>query len=193
MQRRILLVGVLILALILTVLAVVMFTNSPSTFRGTVYNPPIPAANIALTDYNGHPFLSHDLRGKVVLVFFGYTNCPDECPLTMAKLKQTFDLLGSQGTDARVLLVTTDPARDNADALKKYLAQFNPAFMGLTGTPEELQNVWRDYGVAVMDAGATHSNRVYVIDRAGSLRLTFPYEMEPDAMASDLRILLGEK
>lgn len=193
MERKSLIVGVSILTVMVTLIAGFIFTRKPAAFAGTVYTPPLDAANIALTDHNGQSFKSQDLRGKVMLVFFGYTNCPDECPLTLAKLKQTFDLLGAQSADAQVLLVTTDPARDTPQILKAYLANFNPSFLGLTGTPEELQKVYGDYGVAVLDGGETHSSRVYVVDRNGKLRVTFPSEMQPNEMASDLKILLGEK
>ena len=194
MDKRTLLVGVASFLLIAAVaVGTILFSRSAS-FNGTTYGKPYPSApEIVLTRDNGISFRLSEMRGKVVLVFFGYTNCPDECPLTMAKLKQTFDLLGAQSADAQVLFVTTDPVRDGPDVLKRFTAQFNPAFIGLSGSLEEMQKVWGDYGVLVEDAGATHSNRVYVIDRNGMLRLTFPYEMEPDAMASDVEKLLSEK
>ena len=194
MDRKTLLVGIAAFLLIVLVAVGTLLFSKTASFHGTTYGEPYPAApEIALTQGNGSSFQLSGMRGKVVLVFFGYTNCPDECPLTMAKLKQTFTLLGAQSTDAQVLFITTDPIRDNADVLQKYTAQFNSTFIGLTGTLEQMQKVWNGYGVVAENGGATHSNRVYVVDRNGMLRLTFPYEMEPDAMASDIKILLSEK
>jgi protein SCO1/2 len=132
-------------------------------------------------------------RGKVAVVFFGYTHCPDVCPLTLAKLKQALQELGDSSGDVQVLLVTTDPARDTPEQLQEYVSTFNPAFLGLTGAPEQLEKVWADYGVMVMDGGETHSSRVYVIDRAGNLRLTFSADLQPQDIAHDLALILAEE
>jgi len=164
----------------------------PRGFVGTEFEPARPAPPIALTDHEGQAFERDRTRGQVVLVYFGYTHCPDECPLTMAKLADAFDLLNEDGSRVRVLLVTTDPIRDTADALRSYLAAFHPSFLGLTGTPTQLGLVYEGYGVVVMDDGETHTNRIYVIDRHGDLRLTLPYEATASEIASDLRALLSE-
>jgi protein SCO1/2 len=111
----------------------------------------------------------------------------------MAKLRQALDMLGDDSKGIQVLLVTTDPANDGPEQLKGYLANFHPEFLGLYGTPEELQTVWSDYGVIVMDGGETHSTRTYVIDQNGDLAMTFPYEMDAADMAADLRLLLRSK
>jgi protein SCO1/2 len=184
--------GLGILIILISTIAVVLFTQKKS-FHGAVITPPLPAAEIKLTDQNGQPFVLSNLRGKVVLVFFGYTNCPDECPLTMAHLKQTLELLGDRADDVQVVMVTTDPARDTAQALKDWLVRFNPTFLGLLGTPDELAKTYSNYGVLVEDGGTTHSTFVYVIDRAGNLRLTFLSDMYAQDMADDLAILLREK
>ena len=185
-------VGLAILVFTLLVIGLALPNFTKSAFAGTLYAPALPAPEIELTDHNGRPFELSSLRGKPVLIYFGYTNCPDECPLTMARLSQAFDLLNEDGRNVQVLLVSTDPARDTPEALKTYLARFHPSFLGLTGSHQELEKVYRDYGVIVMDDGGTHSNRVYVIDRFGYLRLTFMYELTPSDIASDLKILLRE-
>ena len=105
-----------LIAVLAIVAGVHISTNKPS-FHGAVINPPIPAAEIKLTDSNGGPFALSGLRGKVVILYFGYTNCPDECPLTMAHLKLAMDLLGSQSKKVQVVMVTTDPARDTAQSM----------------------------------------------------------------------------
>ena len=181
-----------LLVLVLGVVALVAPTFSRPAFAGTVFEPPLPAQEFTLTDHSGHSFRLSDVLGKVVLIYFGYTHCPDECPLTMAKLVVAFDLLNENGADIQVLLVTTDPARDTPQELRAYLARFHQSFRGLTGSPEQLGLVYGDYGVTVLDGGETHANRVYVIDRAGNLRLTFPYEMTASAIASDLKMLVRE-
>ncbi len=192
MQRKTLWISLALIVVLAAIAAVLWVTREP-TLRGAVIEPPLAAAEIKLTDFKGRPFLLSNLRGRIVLIYFGYTNCPDECPLTMAHLKQAVDMLGSRTQDVQVLMVTTDPARDTPEVLKDWLAKFDPAFLGLWGTPEELARVWRDYGVTVEDGGETHSNFVYVIDRAGHLRETFLPDTLPYDEAADVRILLGEK
>lgn len=192
MQRKTLWMGITIIG-ILTVATAVIYLNQKNSLLGAIINPPAPAAEINLTDSNGKPFALSNLRGKVVLLYFGYTNCPDECPLTMAHLKQVFDTLGDKSKDVQVIMVSTDPARDTQQALKDFMAKFNPAFLGLTGTTEELQKAWQDYGVSVENSGETHSTFLYVIDRAGNIRETFQPDSQPDSIASDVGFLLKGK
>ena len=175
-------------------------------YQGSVFNPPAPAENIRLADQNGSPFQLSDQKGKVVLLYFGYTNCLDVCQITMAELKQVKTELKDQADKVSVVFVTTDPARDNAGVVKEFLARFDPSFIGLTGNLADLQPVWQAYGVyqakiddAHSDSQANsssyevdHSTRVYVIDPNGDLRMTFPYGMEVNAMVSDLTHLFKE-
>ena len=192
MERKVMLVGVNILAILLIVTAAVLFTNK-KPYSGAVIEPPLPLPEISLTDQTGAGFRSGSLRGKIVLIYFGYTNCKEECPLTMAKLKQVLASLDELAADVQVLMVSTDPSRDTPRAMQEFLAPFQPGFLGLTGSPAELQKIWDAYGVTVLDGGETHSNLIYVIDRAGELRLTFFYETQPADIASDLRRLLREQ
>ena len=110
----------------------------------------------------------------------------------MAKLKEVLSELKERSNNIVVIMVTTDPGRDSPEKLKNYLVNFNPRFLGLSGSVNDLEKVWKDYGVTVLDGGETHSDRVYVIDRQGRFRLTFPFEMSPADIAGDLRILLDE-
>jgi protein SCO1 len=179
--------------LLATVLAAFIYEFlRPQPYKGVVINPPPFATDFSLTDHNGKSFDLVSEKGKVVLLFFGYTNCPDECPATLAKLKYVSEVLGNPDSEMQVLMVTTDPERDTAGQLKDYLANFNPDFLGLLGSPEVLGQVYKSYGVTVLDGGETHSSRIYVIDRDGRLRLTFPAEMSPDDMANDVKHLLQE-
>ena len=192
MNRRLFFLGVGILVLLITVAAIVYTTNKP-TFKGAVITPPWSAPEIKLTDQNGQPFTMSNQRGKVVLLFFGYTNCPDECPLTMAHLKLVLESLGDQAKDVQVVMVSTDPARDTPQALKDFMNHFNPSFLGLTGPLGELQKAWRGYGVTVEGGGETHSTYLYVIDLSGNIRETFLPDAEPNNITADVRLLLKEK
>ena len=111
----------------------------------------------------------------------------------MAHLKLALEQLGGSSKEVQVLMVSTDPARDTQQSLKDFLGKFNPTFLGLTGSPEELQKVWKDYGVTVMNGGETHSVYLYVIDPAGDIRETLRLEAEPKDIAADVRLLLRGK
>lgn len=185
--------GAFALVAVLVVTGAALYVTRKTSFHGAVINPPIQAADIQLTDHNGQQFQLSTLKGKVVILYFGYTNCHEECPLTMAHLKEAFDALGEKSKDVQVVMISTDPARDTQAALKEFLRKFNPTFLGVTGTPDELAKAWSDYGVTVLDNGETHSNYIYVIDRSGYLRLTFLPDTSPDDESADLKMLLTEK
>ena len=193
MNRRLLFLGLGILAVLLLATVIFYVARNPPSLQGSVITPPWPAPEIQLTDHNGQPFTLSDQQGKVVLLFFGYVNCPDECPLTMAHLKLAVESLGDQAKDIQVAMVSTDPARDTPQALGDFMGHFDPAFLGLTGTQEELQKAWKDYGVTVEDGGETHSVYVYVIDPSGNIRETLLPDSEPQIIANDVRLLLKGK
>jgi len=192
MQRKLISVGIGILVLLVILTAFVYFTNQPS-LRGAVINPPWPAPEINLTDQNGKPFTMSAQRGKVVLLYFGYVNCPDECPLTMAHLKLVRESLRDRAKDVQVAMVSTDPVRDTPQALKDFMEHFDPSFLGLTGAPAELQKAWKDYGVTVEEGGETHSVFLYIIDPAGNVRETYLPDAEPKDIAADVGLLLKGK
>ncbi len=190
MDRKLIWGGIALLALLSLAAGVLLITRKPS-FHGSVIDPPMPASEISLTDSNNQPFALSSQRGKVVLMYFGYTNCPDECPLTMAKLKLAMDSLGKAAGNVQVIMVTTDPTRDSPAQLKKYVTQYNSSFLGLTGTADQLQQVYKAYGVAADNNGQAHTTFLYVIDPAGNLRLTFiGPEMNPQDVADDVQTLL---
>ena len=192
MQQKAVWVGMASVITVALGAAIWLITVKPE-LHGAVINPPAPAAEIRLEDFNGRSFTLSSLRGKVVVLYFGYTNCPDECPLTMAHLKLASDQLGNDAKDLRVVMISTDPKRDNADAMKAFLAKFSPDFIGLVGTPDDLAKVWRDYGVTVEDGGETHSYFIYVIDPTGNFRETFLPDSTPADMAADVRMLASGK
>lgn len=164
-----------------------------SPLKGAVISPAVSAAEINLKDHNGQPFQLSSFRGKVVLVFFGFSNCVDECPTTLALIRQALDTVGDGSKDVVVVMVSTDPANDTPESMKEFMGRFNPAFLGLLGTPDELAKAWQDYGVVVEDGGETHSSLTYVVDKKGSLRETFlPDTTASDDIAADLKFLLAE-
>lgn len=151
-----------------------------------------------LTDQNGKPRSLVDFKGKVVLLFFGYTHCPDVCPTTLAKLAQVRKSLGTDAGRVQVLFVTVDPARDTPQRLVQYLAQFNPSFVGLWGNETAIAQTAKAFKVAheihhdTQGHGTTvdHSGGVYAFDSRGRLRL-YISQGEPAAdIAHDIRLLL---
>jgi protein SCO1/2 len=182
-----------IVSLILILIILVSCSVFKPAFKGQVIEPLAAAPEISMTDQNGNPFQLSAMRGKVVLVFFGFTNCVDECPLTMAHIKLALESLGDNAKNVQVVMVSTDPVRDTPQTLQNFLGKFDSLYLGIPGSVDSLTKVWNDYGVVVLDGGETHSSFTYVIDMRGSLRLTFDPETTPEDMASDLKILLAGK
>ena len=189
MQNKNLLLRITTLALL--IMSIISACGAPA-LKGDVISP-TAAANINLTDHNGQPFQLGDHRGKVSLVFFGFSNCVDECPAVLALIRKALETDGLTSKEVMVVMVSTDPAGDTPQSMKEFMGKFNPGFLGLLGTPEELAKVWQDYGVTVMDGGETHSSFTYVIDKRGNLRETFLPEATSDDIAADVKVLLAEK
>ena len=199
MNMRVMQVGLGLLVLIGVVMAAVLLFPKTDTFRGTLYDPASPAPEILLNRDNGSSFRLSEQRGDVVLLFFGYTSCPDVCPTTLSELRKVNTELGGNANQVKVVFVTVDPERDTPEQIQKYVSIFNPAFIGLSGSLEELEPVWKDYGVyreveQVSSSASgylvTHSARVYLIDRDGNLRLSYSYGTPTDDIVHDLKILL---
>jgi protein SCO1/2 len=180
------------IVVLVVISAASLFTNRPPAFRGETINPTLPAAEINMTDANGNPFQMSALRGKVVLLYFGFVNCPHECPLTLAHYKQALDLLGEDAKDVQVVMISTDPLRDTPQALRDFLSKFDASFIGIPGSPDQLEKIWKDYDVDVLEGGETHSSYTYVIDRRGKLRVNFTPETSAEDIVSDLKNLLAE-
>lgn len=153
---------------------------------------------LRLTDHTGKARSMDDFKGKVVALFFGYTNCPDVCPTTMSDLKQTMKLLGEQANDVQVLFVTLDPARDTQEVLAQFVPAFDPRFIGLRGTEEEIAAtaaVFKIFSNKVKSEGASgytldHSAGMYVFDKAGKIRLYVEYGEKPADLSNDLKTLM---
>ena len=199
MDKKTLLVGLAAFLLIGVVAAGVFLFSKPASFRGTTYAEPYPVApEIELTRVGGTSFRLSEMRGKVVMLFFGYTSCPDVCPTTMAELKQALEKLGDKADQVQVLFVTVDPERDTPERAQEYVNHFNSDFIGLSGTEQDLAKVWNGYGVfrEIVDGTSAagylvnHTARVTVIDQDGNLRVSFPFDTPVEDVVHDLKLLL---
>ena len=156
------------------------------------------ARDFQLTDHNGQPRSLKDFQGKVAVLFFGFTQCPDVCPTAMAELAQIKQSLGADGDRLQGLFVTVDPERDTPEVLKAYMANFDPSFLALRTSPEGLAALAKDYKIYYKKVeGKTptsytmdHSAGSYVYDPQGRLRLYVRYGMGAEALTADVRRLL---
>ena len=155
-------------------------------------------ANFTLTDQDGQPFQLTRLRGKIVLLFFGYTSCPDACPTTLSKLSRAYKMLGAERDRVVTLFVSVDPGRDTPRVLKEYLKYFRINSMGLTGTKEEIDAVVNLYGaryeIEKSDSAAgyhiNHSTDLYLLDQKGEVARRFKYDDRAQAIADGIRQLI---
>jgi protein SCO1/2 len=156
------------------------------------------ARDLALTDHNGQPRSIKDFQGKVVVVFFGYTQCPDVCPTSMAELAEIRKLLGSDGERLQGLFVTLDPERDTREVLKAYMTNFDPSFLALRPELDKLPQLAKDFKIFYKKVdGKTpgsytmdHSAGSYVFDPQGRVRLYSRYGSGAAPLAADIRLLL---
>lgn len=154
--------------------------------------------NFALVDHNGQVRHLSDFAGKVVVVFFGYTQCPDVCPTTLAELAEVKKLLGKNGDRLQALFVTVDPERDTPELLKAYMANFDPGFLALRPEPAALPAVAKDFKIYYKKVGGAssssytmdHSAGSYVYDGQGQLRLFTRYGSGAPVLAADLALLM---
>lgn len=158
------------------------------------------ARDFQLSDHNGQIRSLKDFQGKVIVMFFGYTQCPDVCPTSMTELAQVKKLLGSQGEKLQGLFVSLDPARDKPEMLKAYMANFDPTFLALTPTPEQLPALSKEFKIYFKKVdGPTptsytldHSAGSYIFDANGRVRLYARYGAGAQPMAADIQLLLKQ-
>ena len=156
------------------------------------------AKDFQLTDHNGQTRTLKDFRGKLVIIFFGYTQCPDVCPTSMAELAEVKKLLGKDGDKLQGIFVTVDPERDTTELLKAYMANFDPTFLALRPTPDQLVALAKDFkiyykrvdGKTPTSYTMDHSAGSYTYDTEGRLRIYNRYGMGAQAMADDAKVLL---
>lgn len=166
---------------------------------GGAINPPQPAADFTLKDIHGAPFRLAAQQGKIVLLYFGYTHCADACPMTLANLARVRKALGADAAQVEVVFVTTDPERDTSEVMQKYLANFDPTFVGLRGDWADVSPILQKYfgsSAKQLDVGTSgsysvdHTTFIYVIDRKLQWRVLFAPNSKIEDMVSDLRYLL---
>jgi protein SCO1/2 len=174
--------------------------GSKPAFRAVDITGAEYARELALSDADGRARTLADFKGKVTLVFFGYTQCPDVCPTTMAELAAVKRALGAKGDRVQGVFVSVDPERDTPQVLKAYVGNFGADFVGLTGTPEEIAAAARNFKVFYAKApGRTegsytvdHTAGSYVFDAQGRVRLFVRYGSGAEALRHDLELLLAE-
>lgn len=162
----------------------------------------LPDLKFQMTDDLGQPVTAATYHGKVALLYFGYTHCPDVCPLTLVHLHTVLQKLGKPADDVRVLFVTVDPARDTVPVLHQYVTAFDPRIVGLTGTRDAIAQLAKRYRAFYKPEPAkasssgnyevTHSSAIYVFDREGRARLLATPGDSNDAILHDLKILLEQ-
>ena len=169
------------------------FTNTDVTGLGY-------ARDFALKDFNGKPRSMADFKGKAVVIFFGYTQCPDICPTTMHDLGEVMKQLGPSADKVQVLFITVDPERDTAQLLSQYVPAFDKRFLGLTGTLPEIDKTAKDFHVYYQKVeGKTkdsysmdHTAGLYIYDPEGRIRVFAGNTAPMDSIVHDLKILLGQ-
>jgi len=180
----------------LLVVVVSFFTDPPKMTEPDPAELFNPSANFTLTGTGGEPFQLQDLRGKIVLLFFGYTSCPDACPNTLAKLQRTFNRLSKEQIErVRTVFISVDPERDNPKVLKEYIEYFGVNAIGLTGTKEEIDKVVKTYHAHYMIIpGETsnwysinHTTTVFLHDKQGKVRYRSLYDETPEQLAEAIR------
>jgi protein SCO1 len=155
--------------------------------------------DFSLTDQDGRTFRLEDVRGRPVFLFFGYTSCPDMCPMTMSRIMSAQDRLGDQGSRIVTLFVSVDPKRDTPAVLKEYVASFSTPLIGLTGSEAEIAQVAAKYHASFelvqTDSPnylVNHTTAIFLIDPQGRLREYFAFDEDPERLAAAVRALLSE-
>ena len=192
---------VLLLVLLISACDTGSSTTGKTIFQGTDITGADWGKELRLTDHNGQRRSLADFHGKVVVLFFGYTHCPDVCPTTLGELGIVLKRLGPEAAKVQVLFVTLDPARDTPAILAQYVPSFNPSFLGLTGSDEEIAQTAKAFKVFFKKQEGTskagymmdHSANTFVIDPQGRLRLLFGFGSGAAPLVHDIQQLLAGK
>jgi len=176
----------------------IMLSACAHTFAGVTSTA--AAADFTLTDQTGSAFRLSDLKGRWILLAYGYTHCPDVCPMTLSILRDVKKQIGVGADRLGVVFVTVDPERDTADIMGKYVAHFDTTFKGLTGTPAEIAAAAQPYNVKYEKKASTpavgyvmnHTAYVYLIDPQFRLRVTYPFGVKSEEIARDLQYLMSQ-
>jgi protein SCO1/2 len=188
-------------ALFLSLALLVSACSEPRKFVSTDLSMVEWGKDFKLTDHNGRQRTLADFKGKAVVLFFGYTQCPDVCPTTLSTMREAMALLGDDGGRVQVLFASVDPARDTQALLAQYVPSFHPSFLGLRGSDEVIAATAKDFKVFYLkQPGKTpdsysvdHSTGSYAFDPSGRLRLLLRHGETPANVAADLKLLLAGK
>lgn len=172
------------------------------TERKQIVDPPKGLTDFTLTSHTGEPLSLSDLRGKPILLFFGYTSCPDVCPTTMAEFRQVKRALGERGDDAAFVFISVDGSRDSPERVVAFVKQFDPNFIGLTGDEGKIEAIAGEYFLFFAKAEISgtpsaagylmdHTGYSYLIDGQGRLRVIYPYGTAASVMVNDLNEFLN--
>ena len=188
---HILLVFSAFLAGLVIFLGVILFVSHNGA---TGVGPSVIGGPFKLTDQNGKPITDKDFKGRPLLVFFGYTHCPDICPTTLFELSEVLHAMGKDADRINALFITVDPERDTAPVMKDYLSSFDPHLRGATGDQKEIDTVEKDYRVYAKkvptgkgDYSMDHTALVYLMDKQGRFVAPFKLDRKPEQAAADLR------
>ncbi len=191
---------------LMVILSVLVFLgcqkSNPSVEKkeASLYNYKL-GGDFTLTNQNGKEFRLNEHRGKIILLFFGYTLCPDICPATVTKLTNTIKTLGTEGKNIQIVFVSVDPERDTPKRLKAYLNNFDANIIGLTGTQKDIARVARSYRAMYRKnfSGSAagylmdHYTRTFLIDQKGKVRYLFSHREKPEFIGSVIRLLRPSK
>ena len=188
----------MVLALVLSGCGPQAQTGAPKFQLTDVTGAPFGKA-LALTDHTGKPRTLADFQGKVIVLFFGFTQCPDICPTTLAEMAKVVKELGPDGNKVQVLFVSVDPERDTQALLSQYVTAFNPTFLGLRGDADATLKAAKEFKVYVQkqppkngNYSVDHSAGTFVLDQRGQLRLFAQHNAGAQALIADIRTLLKQ-
>lgn len=197
-RNGLLIIGIAATLTVLTVAAVLLVTGSRQT--GTAPASGQPARDFVLTGQDGKPFDSRSLRGKVMLVFFGFTHCPDVCPTTLQEMTNVMEALGPEANGVVPVFISVDPARDTPDVLAAFGQLFDPRIVMVTGPADTIADVAKAWHVyyklqppdASGNYAVDHSATVFLVDRGGQFRSTFDFHEDEKVILEKVRLLLAQ-
>ncbi|MDJ0925975.1 MAG: SCO family protein [Acidimicrobiia bacterium] len=195
MKRWLAVAAAALFGVLVALFVVPLLVDEPYEFAGTVLANPDPAPDFTLTGDSGEPVALGSFEGQVVLLYFGYTYCPDVCPATLVELADAMEELGGAADDVQVIMVSVDPARDTPQVLANYMDHFDSRFIGLTGSETEIAQVADLYGVFYEAQEGTvatgylvdHLASVMVIDKTGQWVEVISYGTSSERIAADVR------
>jgi protein SCO1/2 len=189
--------------LLLPFLTLIIGCTTPATheFGGLVFPTPQPAPDFTLTAAEGQQVSLSDYEGKYVFIYFGYTFCPDVCPITLGKLASVQADLGEQGDQMQVLMVSVDPERDTPEILAEYVGHFDERFVGLTGSPEEIDAAGSAFGLyyqkhegsAASGYLVDHTARTFLLNPDREIIAAYPQDASSEAVLADMQWLLAQQ